>query len=179
MLRGSSVTKPNAFFDLDVRGTDRSWAAFSADHARRYVLVRAWDSASLPVIFAMCNASKADESSDDATIRKCIGFAKRRGRGAIVAVNASPFISTDPRLLLITPNLCDDLNFEVLKAVFAVPGDRVAAWGAWPAPIRRRIITGILWIKQLGSPLFCLGKTKFGEPRHPSRLGYDTPFVYL
>jgi hypothetical protein len=175
----SVVAKPATFFGLDIRGTEHSWAVFDSSHTRRYALTRVWDKDGLPMIFAMCNASTADETSDDATIRKCIGFAKRRGRGAIVAVNASSFISTDPKRLLTAPDLCDDLNFEVLKAVFAVPGDRVAAWGAWPITIQRRLIRGIMWIKQLGSPLLCLGKTKEGHPRHPSRIGYDAKLIYL
>lgn len=175
----SVVAKPDSFFSLDVRGTEDSWAAFSGDHTRRYVLARVWDRDSLPMIFAMCNASYADEKENDATIRKCIGFAKRHGCGAMVAINASPFIATDAKVLRTTPNLCDGLNFEVLKAVFAVPGDRVAAWGSWPDPIKRRIITGICWIKQLGSPLLCLGKTKSGDPHHPSRISYDTPLIPL
>lgn len=173
------IQKPTSYFDLDVRGTDGSWAAFNGDHTRRYVLARVWDPESIPMIFAMCNASTADESRDDATIRKCVGFAKRRGRGSIIVVNASPFISTDPKLLLSTPNLCDGLNFEVLKAVFHMPSDRIAAWGSWPNRIKARIINGICWIKQLGSPLLCYGKTKSGDPHHPSRIGYETPLVYL
>ncbi len=175
----SPVAKPDSYFGLDIRGTENSWAAFSADGSRRYVLVRVWDPDSLPMIFAMCNPSKADESQNDATIRKCIGFARLRWRGAIVVVNASPVVSTDPKGLTRTENICDDLNLEVLRSVFAVPADRVAAWGACPRQLARRLSKGVLAIRQFGHPLMCLGFTKDGEPHHPSRIAYKTPLIWL
>jgi hypothetical protein len=173
------VKKPMHADGLDVIGYDASWAMFNADRTRRYVLARTWDEDLLPMIFAMCNASTADHERDDATVRKCVGFAKRRGRGGIVAVNASPFIATDPRNLMLEPNPCDERNAEILRWIFQRPADRVAAWGAWPPALSRRLASGIVAIKQFGSPLMCYGLTKTGAPHHPSRIGYDTPLVWL
>jgi hypothetical protein len=172
-------------FGLVVDGTDESWAAFNQARDRRYVLARNWDFERLPMLFAMCNSSNAGAAdeigpNDDPTIRKCIGFAKCRGRGGIVAVNASPVISKDPDYLLEVADICDRLNTAVLRWVFSHTfGDRVAAWGSWKPALHKRLMPGICVIKSLGSPLACYGKTKHGDPHHPSRIAYDTPLVTL
>lgn len=65
----------------------------------RYALWRCWSFAEGLLIFVMCNPSTADADKDDATIRKCVGFAKRLGFGGISVVNLCPIRSTDPKLL--------------------------------------------------------------------------------
>lgn len=53
-------------------------------------------------------------------------------------------------------------------------GPVVACWGAHPfAAARAARVLEILG----GVPLWCLGTTKDGWPRHPARLGNDTPLV--
>lgn len=57
-------------------------AILSADRKYRYVLTRIWDEAKPTVLFIGLNPSTADEETDDQTIRKCIGYAKRWGYGS-------------------------------------------------------------------------------------------------
>jgi hypothetical protein len=62
----------------------------------RYWLSRDWDD-SLPIVtFIMMNPSTADATIDDATIRKCVGFAKAWGFGRIRVVNLFALRSRDP-----------------------------------------------------------------------------------
>lgn len=174
--------KPNELsftYGLDIRGTHHKWAVFNAQHTRRYLLGRVWQPMLPPMVFAMCNASTADETTDDASVRKCIGFAVRRNCGAVVIINASPLISKDPKALLRDPHPCDLPNFEVVRLVLQRPCYRIAAWGTWPVKIRRAINPGVLHVLQLGGPLMCYGVTASGDPHHPSRIGYDTPLLWL
>jgi hypothetical protein len=53
----------------------------------RYRLWRCWGDGNHRVAFVGINPSTADEVDDDATIRKCVGFAKRWGFSALDMVN--------------------------------------------------------------------------------------------
>lgn len=71
-------------------------ACISPCERYRYWLTRRWD-LSLPVVtFLMLNPSTADARKDDATIRKCIGFAKAWGYGGIIVINLFALRSRNP-----------------------------------------------------------------------------------
>jgi hypothetical protein len=55
---------------------DRHGAVFSDDREYRYRLWRTWDVDKPTAAFVMLNPSTADETENDPTIRRCIGFAK-------------------------------------------------------------------------------------------------------
>jgi len=61
----------------------------------RYWLLRRWSNRPLAT-FVMLNPSTADANSDDATIRKCMGFADAWGLGGIWVVNLFALRSTNP-----------------------------------------------------------------------------------
>ena len=67
--------------------TDASDAWIDGDY--RYALWRCWDPSLPPMVIVMCNPSTADGKLNDATIRKCIGFARAFGFGGICVVNLS------------------------------------------------------------------------------------------
>ena len=69
------------------------------DGLYRYQLTRTWSQANPLVNFVMLNPSTADATADDPTIRRCLGFARRWGCGAIVVINLYARIATDPRIL--------------------------------------------------------------------------------
>ena len=130
------------------------------------------------MIFAMCNASFANATTNDQTIKKCMRFARQHNGGGILVVNAASVISTEPTYLLEVEPICDEANIEVLRTVLSTQQGRcVAAWGSWQRAIRQRLEPGIAAIKRYGMQLQCFGLTKSGEPRHPVRLPYDTPLV--
>lgn len=58
----------------------------------------------------MLNPSIADATSNDATIRRCIGFAQSWGYGAIEVVNLFAYIATQPSELRLTPDPIDPDN---------------------------------------------------------------------
>lgn len=143
----------------------------------RYRLWRVWAPEALSVLWVMLNPSVADAGKDDATIRRCIGFAKRWGYGGIEVVNLYSVISTDPRRLrdLGYPNgpRADAAIHDVLTE--GTVGMVVYAWGNGGMPSRARQIDDL--VTSWGFDPKCLGHTKSGRPRHPVRLGYDTKLV--
>lgn len=141
----------------------------------RYRLDRRW--ADGPTCgFVMLNPSTADATEDDPTIRRCIGFAKREGCGALTVVNLFPFRATKPADLWATDPLIrigpaqGEVEFHQ-----AIRGSDliVAAWGADTRGAEHWIV------HRWGKQMLCLGKTKNGQPRHPLYVKGDTPLVPL
>lgn len=135
-------------------------------------------------MFIGLNPSTADETENDATIRKCIGFAKRWGYGGIYMLNLYAFRETSPAVMARAADPVGPGNNEALSYHRSNVGLIVAAWGdAVPARLRP-VIRFKSRIKEVmgclgGSPVKCMGMTQGGEPRHPSRLAYDTPLEDL
>ena len=75
-------------------------AIISKDCLYRYSLGRTWDASKERVLFIMLNPSTADAIKDDATIKKCVGFAQRWGYGGITVGNLFALRSRDPNGLL-------------------------------------------------------------------------------
>lgn len=143
----------------------------------RYRLDRRW--AQGPTCgFIMLNPSTADGEKDDPTIRRCIGFAKREGCGALVVVNLFPFRATKPADLWAV-NYPDrfgpDSDRHLQDALRIIDGPLIAAWGA--DGNASEACEG--WRIYEGHRLVCLGKTKDGSPRHPLYVRADQPLVPL
>lgn len=127
------------------------------------------------VTFVGLNPSTADETADDPTIRRCIGFARRWGFDRLKMVNLYAFRSTDPRGLWLADDPVGPENDHVLSLVFGGSDRIVAAWGAHARPDRLAQFAEIFG----GWRFHALGLTKDGAPRHPLYLRGDVmPFVY-
>jgi hypothetical protein len=143
----------------------------------RYTLTRIWDSKLQVIYFVMLNPSTATAEVDDATIRRCIGFAKLQGAGGIIVVNMFAFRATLPNDLWLA---ADPVGPDNDTHILAIPEDAmvIAAWGMQTHILfrqRRREMLELLGER----PLWCLGVTASGEPRHPVRLGYDVQLDIL
>jgi hypothetical protein len=156
-------------------------ACFDATGAYRYTLTRVWRPGGGRVAFVLLNPSTADATRDDPTIRRCIGFARAWGFGALEVVNLFAYRATHPPRLRACshPVGCD--NDRHLLAARARADLVVVAWGVhggWQA--RDRAVTELL--AGGSAPLQCLGLTKGGHPRHvlylPAAL-HPRPFVPL
>ncbi|MFG0284197.1 MAG: DUF1643 domain-containing protein [Phycisphaerales bacterium JB039] len=128
----------------------------------RYALGRRWGEGP-PVVFIGLNPSTADETVDDPTCRRAMGFARAWGFGACAMVNLFALRTTDPRVLR---RAADPVGPEadgwILRAVDGAPLV-IAAWGAHGA-LRGRAgqVLDLLGDRRL----HCLGRTKSGQPRH-------------
>lgn len=133
----------------------------------RYLLWRNWGFERW-MLFVMLNPSTADASVDDPTIRKCKEFARRRNRNLVVA-NLYAYRATDPRNLKAAGYPVGPDNDYWLRLALETLNPRVVvAWGAG------RAITGEIAGALTGRDLWCLGRTKSGNPRHPLFLSYAT-----
>jgi hypothetical protein len=162
------MTKQSTLFE-----SDRliSGAQFSECRTWRYGLWRIWDwqGHANCVAFIGLNPSTADETLDDPTIRRCIGFAKRWGFGGCYMLNAYAFRATDPRVMKQAADPVGPGNDEALAYYRSRVGLIIAAWGVHCEPERERRVCEVI-----GQPIYCLGKTKDGRPKHPLYLRADT-----
>ena len=187
-----SVRPPDlSSLGLVTEGAPGSWAVFSQDRAYRYMLARTWDpydqGDSLfadPVrplmVFVMLNPSTADAFKPDPTITRCLGFAKRERCGGILVVNLCGYRATDPKALLKVADPVGPHNEELVQRALRNPlmAIGVAAWGAISPRVRQRA-SGIIVAAKCSRSLWCLGKTKAGEPRHPLMLAASAPLERL
>ena len=151
-------------------------ATLSSDRLYRYRLWRSWGSREHRVVFVMLNPSTADESKDDPTIRKCVGFAQRWGFGAVDVVNLFAWRSTSPRGLLVSSDPIGPDNDEALRAAMSDATRIIWAWGKHTPRVAalacRRAADGCL-TRTRGTPVFTLGRNADGSPPHPLMLPYD------
>lgn len=162
--------------DGTLLGGGYSGAAFSADRAYRYILTRTWDIGAPVMTWIMLNPSTADAMTDDPTIRRCTGFARREGCGGISVVNLFALRATDPADLSRHPDPAGPDNDRWLW-MHATSGRLViAAWGAHKlADARAREVARRL--AEAGVQAQCLGVTSAGHPRHPLYVRSDAPLV--
>jgi hypothetical protein len=136
-------------------------AIFSECRTYRYSLSRDWGSGQA-VTFIGLNPSTADETSDDATIRRCIGFAKDWGYTRMHMVNLFGFCAPHPKALLEAEDPVGAENdvflFELAKQSSLI----VAAWG-----VKGTYRSRHLEVRQMLPCLHYLQLTRNGQPQHP------------
>lgn len=128
------------------------------------------------VLWVMLNPSKADGQTDDATLRVIRGFSTRWGFARLLVVNLFALRSTDPAALLADlPVSVGASNRAYQEAAIACADRIVCAWGAHPA-VRRHDADGQFFrlAQRLNRPLDCLGRTRWGAPRHPLYMARET-----
>lgn len=151
-------------------------AILSPDSVYRYWLYRRWaDGPTL--LWVGVNPSVANATAEDHTARRFRFYATREGFGAYEAVNLAALISTDPAALKTHPDPVGPDNDEHITAAAGRADRVVCAWGATATVLGNRAsdVSGLLTTAH--PTLYCLGFTKAGYPRHPSRLGNDVPLV--
>lgn len=162
---------------LFVRGDASSWAAFSSCDKYRYALGRSWELPMFPqptVLWCAHNPSKAAETDNDPSLQRMVGFSNREGFGSLVLVNEMAFIATDKADLAAADEPTGPLNVAVLELVADLGLKTIVAWGdVDPKTLRE----GKPQARHLLGEMWCLGKTRTGQPRHPLYLPGETPLV--
>jgi hypothetical protein len=164
-------------------------AHLSEDGRYRYMLWRRWDKTKPRLIFIMLNPSTADAEADDATIRLCMGRARRMGLGGIRVLNLVAFRATDPAQL---DTVADPVGPENGRYLERNSGMQTREWyepiiAAWGDGGLRKGLRRERWREALeilcgdyGIKLDCLGVTHAGQPKHPLRISYDvTPTRWM
>jgi hypothetical protein len=141
-------------------------AALSDCGTYRYELRRTWGDPTRLACFLMLNPSTATAEEDDATIRRCVGFAKAWRLGGICVRNLFALRATDPAALArhTDPVGPDNDQWLTTPAPAAVT---VAAWGTHGS-LRNRDRHVRALLDDAGIALHHLGElTIDGHPRHP------------
>ena len=155
--------------------TEPSGAVFAEGRSHRLYLWRRWNKEKPWVMFIGLNPSTADERLNDPTLRRCIGFAERWGYGGLFMCNVFTLVSTDPKKLNAEAPIAMGANLA-MRVIRDRCQDAVAAWGTLITHVRAGE-DQVERIKRELSPLYCLGKTKGGHPKHPLYLAADTPLI--
>lgn len=140
----------------------RTSASFSPCRTYRYELWREWAGGTDYVVFVGLNPSTADEAEDDATIRRCIGFAKAWGYGALCVANLFAYCTRWPQVMKAAPDPVGPDNNQRLLTTAAQAAVVVAAWGTEGTHLGRDAE-----VRELLPRLHCLRLTKHGHPAHP------------
>lgn len=165
---------------FDKSDDGRSWAIFSRFGSHRFALGRDWSGMfdPEPRTLLSCGLNPSDAGvEDDTTIRKDVGFASRLGCTRLLKINLFSFIETKSEEvkpsngLLVLPQTDEVIRAEVAK-LDPLRTLVLAAWGSHPMATAQRIDEVLALLPR---PVFCLGTTADGQPRHTSRLAYATP----
>ena len=150
-------------------------AVFSEDRRYRYFLERELN----PILgnadggqtctFLMLNPSTADETANDPTVARCIGYAKRWDCSRLIVVNLSPLRATDPKRMIAAGPEPDDVwqrNLGAIRDAAAVSDWFMAAYGNHGIAENRaeRVLADL---QARHTSVYVLGLTKQGHPRHP------------
>lgn len=135
-------------------------------------------------LFVMLNPSTADGEKDDATIRRCVGYAKLWKYERLEVVNLFAYRATKPRDVLARQNAREEIigfdNSTLIARAGSEAGLIVCAWGANATaldPTNDHIETVRGWIGD--KPMFALGFTKQKQPRHPLYAPLDAALVSM
>lgn len=138
------------------------------------------------LLFVMLNPSTADATQDDATIRRCLGFARREHAHRLDVVNLYALRARNPARLDEHPDPVGPLNDTVIAAraleTVQEAGKIVLAYGALRRPahaVRAARVTTLLrrTLEPYTGDLWCLGRTASGAPRHPLYVRSDAPLL--
>ena len=138
-------------------------AETSPDGRYRYALHRTW-APGPRMLWVLANPSRADASTDDPTLRRCVRFARDHGCGGLSLVNLWAWRTTHPAELAgIVDPVGPDNDGWIASLARRVEGPLVLGWGVQPSRTRVATVLGLLGDR----PRHCLGRTRDGHPRHP------------
>lgn len=116
------------------------------------------------VMFIGLNPSTATETADDPTIRRCMGFARRWGYGALLMTNLFAYRATEPEAMKRHPAPAGPENDRWLATWAQHAGLVVAAWGKHGSHLDRASEV----VKLLASfPMRALQRNRDKSPKHP------------
>ncbi|GGX41308.1 hypothetical protein GCM10007385_06050 [Tateyamaria omphalii] len=153
------------------KGDAPSTAVYSDCERYRYSLTRIWDDAGRRVNFVMLNPSTATEVQNDPTVERCERRARTLGYGSFSVTNIFAWRDTDPRAMRAATDPVGQANDESILERATWADDVIAAWGTHGAHLDRGAHVAEL-LSGVDRPLYHLGLSKAGHPKHPLYLPY-------
>lgn len=148
---------------------------FSDDRRHRYALWRSWPTGFAPidpvranqyVLWICLNPSTADETTNDATMRRCISFSKEWGFGAMCMANLFAYRALHPDEMRQYVDPVGKQNDYWLRTLAAGAGLVVAGWGN-DGTFKNRDEKVSALLAEQGIEMQALGFTMSGHPLHP------------
>lgn len=167
------------------KGDAESLALYSPCERFRYLLSRRWaapgsaGAAKGQALFVMLNPSTATEMQNDPTVERCERRARAWGYGGMDVANIFAYRATDPRVMRAAPDPIGPQNDAAIAAAAREAALVLCAWGSHGAHLGRGPAVAAA-LSAAGHPLFHLGLTQAGAPKHPLYIGYEVtpaPFV--
>ncbi|PWE29537.1 DUF1643 domain-containing protein [Pararhodobacter marinus] len=153
------------------KGDAPSTALYSACEAYRYMLTRIWDPDGRRVLFVMLNPSTATEVQNDPTVERCERRARALGYGAFRVCNIFAYRATDPKVMRAQPDPVGPANDAAIVESAEWADTIVCAWGTHGAHRARGPQVEAL-LRATGKPLYHLGLSQAGHPKHPLYIAY-------
>jgi hypothetical protein len=149
-----------------------SVATYSDCERYRYALTRTWDAGGKRVMFVMLNPSKATEVQNDPTVERCERRARALGFGAFQVTNIFAWRDTDPFKMRKADDPVGPDNDAAILSGVAWADQVIAAWGTHGTHLDRGgQVTELLHATD--KPLYTLGLSKHGHPKHPLYISYS------
>ncbi len=153
------------------KGDAASVAVYSDCECYRYLLTRTWDAGRPKALFIMLNPSTATEFQNDPTVERCERRARALGFGAFRVTNIFAFRATDPRVMRAQADPVGPGNDDAIIGSLAWADQVVCAWGSHGAHLGRGDAVAAV-LRATDKPLYHLGLTQAGAPKHPLYIGY-------
>lgn len=156
-----------------------------ANQEHRLALERYWGNLLEPdpdpryALWIGMNPSTASHDVDDLTVRKEQTWTRMLGLVRYIKCNIGSYRSTNPAGLAQAEVVSHPDNLPtILRLATAPQAHRVILTTGAPPPVLECFYRATVQaLRGAGVPLWCLGKTKGGWPKHSSRIGYHTPIV--
>ncbi len=154
------------------KGDANSSAVYSHCERYRYHLTRVWDRAGAKAHFVMLNPSTATEVQNDPTVERCERRARALGFGAFRVTNIFAWRDTDPFAMRKAADPVGPANDKAILEACDWADQVVAAWGTHGAHLGRGPAVERL-LRARNIPLYHLGLSKHGHPKHPLYISYS------
>lgn len=150
-----------------------SVAVYSDCEQFRYTLTRTWGDQGGHVLFVMLNPSTATEIQNDPTVERCERRARTLGFGGFTVCNIFAYRATDPRNMRAAADPVGPENDAAILAAAQASDRIVCGWGTHGAHQNRGPAMEQV-LRAQDKPLYHLGLSKAGHPKHPLYIAYAT-----
>nr|WP_245398624.1 DUF1643 domain-containing protein [Oceaniglobus trochenteri] len=154
-----------------MKGDAHSIATYSDCEHYRYDLTRVWDDTGRRIAFVMLNPSTATEVQNDPTVERCERRARALGYGGFRVTNIFAWRDTDPKKMRAAADPVGPANDAAIRDAALWADTVLCAWGTHGAHLNRGPAVETL-LRATARPLFHLGLSKAGHPKHPLYIGY-------
>ena len=153
------------------KGDAHSIAQYSDCEQYRYALTRVWELETSQVVFVMLNPSTATEVQNDPTVERCERRARTLGFGGFQVINIFAWRSTDPKKMRVAKDPIGPDNDKTIMKACRWGDQIIAAWGTHGSHLNRGSEVEKI-LRKSNKPIFHLGLSKGGHPKHPLYIAY-------